>query len=58
MLPSSLPGKAHVFTGGVAAMSVPSLQRLVGLEIVSDDAAKGLLVVRGPPDITIAPPGM
>lgn len=33
-------------------------QRLVGLEILSDNAATGALVVRGPPDIYTAPPGM
>ncbi|KAG2486427.1 hypothetical protein HYH03_014874 [Edaphochlamys debaryana] len=33
-------------------------QRLVGLEIVSNNAASGELVVRGPPTINIAPPGM
>ncbi|PNH11506.1 hypothetical protein TSOC_001623 [Tetrabaena socialis] len=33
-------------------------QRLVGLRIVSNSASDGSLVVRGPPDINVAPPGM
>ncbi len=33
-------------------------QRLVGLETVSDDPTGGVLVVRGPPSINHAPPGM
>ncbi|KXZ46260.1 hypothetical protein GPECTOR_45g130 [Gonium pectorale] len=33
-------------------------QRLVGLEILADSTEDGVVTVRGPPDIYIAPPGM